>query len=157
METRNTENSRYGKLASANPSPDSGFITATRRTSRERVVIVCCGFGGLFAAKLLRHADVDVTIIDRTNHHLFQPLLYQVATGILSEGEIAPATRRILRHQRNAEVLLGDVVEINLAGRYVVSELLGLRYQTAYDSLIVAAGAASPILVTTISRSSRRV
>jgi len=78
MEVRNTENSRYGKLASANPPPDSGFITATRRTSRERVVIVGCGFGGLFAANSLRHADVDVTVIDRTNHHLFQPLLYQV-------------------------------------------------------------------------------
>src|SRR6202041_2964851 len=74
-------------------------------------------------------------------HHLFQPLLYQVATGILSEGEIAPSTRRIIRNQRNAEVLLGDVVDINLAGRYVVAELLGQRYQTAYDSLIVAAGA----------------
>ena len=79
-------------------------------------------------------------MIARTQHHLFQPLLYQVATGILSEGEIAPATRRILRNQRNAEVLLGDVVEINLAGHYVVSELLGWRYQTAYDSLVVAAG-----------------
>ncbi|MBV9319571.1 MAG: NAD(P)/FAD-dependent oxidoreductase, partial [Mycobacterium sp.] len=77
----------------------------------------------------------------RTQHHLFQPLLYQVATGILSEDEIATATRRILRNQRNAEVLLGDVVEINLAERYVVAELLGQRYQTAYDSLIVAAGA----------------
>ena len=80
-------------------------------------------------------------MIARTQHHLFQPLLYQVATGILSEGEIAPATRRTLRNQRNAEVLLGDVMEINLAGRYVVSEALGLRYETAYDSLIVAAGA----------------
>ena len=107
-----------------------------------RVVVIGSGFGGLTAAKALKNAPVDVTMIARTQHHLFQPLLYQVATGILSEGEIAPATRRILRNQRNAEVLLGDVVEINLAGRYVVSELLGQRYQTAYDSLIVAAGAA---------------
>jgi NADH dehydrogenase len=80
-------------------------------------------------------------MIAKTQHHLFQPLLYQVATGILSVGEIAPATRRILRDQRNAEVLLGDVVEINLAGRYVISELLGHRYRTEFDSLIVAAGA----------------
>ena len=108
---------------------------------RHRVVVIGSGFGGLTAAKALRNAPVDVTMIARTQHHLFQPLLYQVATGILSEGEIAPATRRILRSQRNAQVLLGDVVEINLAGRYVVSELLGQRYQTAYDSLIVAAGA----------------
>ena len=109
--------------------------------SRHRVVVIGSGFGGLTATKALKNAPVDVTMIARTQHHLFQPLLYQVATGILSEGEIAPATRRILRNQRNAEVLLGDVVEINLAGRYVVSELLGKRYQTAYDSLIVAAGA----------------
>jgi NADH:ubiquinone reductase (H+-translocating) len=108
---------------------------------RHRVVVIGSGFGGLTATKALKNAPVDVTMIARTQHHLFQPLLYQVATGILSEGEIAPATRKVLRNQRNAEVLLGDVVEINLAGRYVVSELLGERYQTAYDSLIVAAGA----------------
>ena len=108
---------------------------------RHRVVVIGSGFGGLTATKALKNAPVDVTMIARTQHHLFQPLLYQVATGILSEGEIAPATRKVLRNQRNAEVLLGDVVEINLAGRYVISELLGKRYQTAYDSLIVAAGA----------------
>jgi len=116
--------------------------TADGADRRHHVVVIGSGFGGLTAAKALKNAPVDVTMIARTQHHLFQPLLYQVATGILSEGEIAPATRRILRHQRNAEVLLGDVVEINLAGRYVVSELLGQRYQTAYNSLIVAAGAA---------------
>ena len=108
---------------------------------RHRVVVIGSGFGGLAAAKALKSAPVDVTMIARTQHHLFQPLLYQVATGILSEGEIAPATRKVLRNQRNADVLLGDVVEINLAGRYVVAELLGQRYQTEYDSLIVAAGA----------------
>ena len=110
--------------------------------SMHRVVVIGSGFGGLTATKALKNLPVDVTMIARTQHHLFQPLLYQVATGILSEGEIAPATRKVLRDQRNAEVLLGDVIEINLAGRYVVSEALGLRYETAYDSLIVAAGAA---------------
>jgi NADH dehydrogenase len=120
----------------------SSMHDGTERTSRRhRVVVIGSGFGGLTATQALKDAPVDVTMIARTQHHLFQPLLYQVATGILSEGEIAPAIRRILRNQRNAEVLLGDVVEINLAGRYVVSELLGQRYQTAYDSLIVAAGA----------------
>jgi NADH:ubiquinone reductase (H+-translocating) len=109
--------------------------------SNHRVVVIGSGFGGLTATKALKNAPVDVTMVARTQHHLFQPLLYQVATGILSEGEIAPATRRILRNQRNAQVLLGDVVEINLAERYVVSELLGHHYETAYDSLIVAAGA----------------
>jgi NADH:ubiquinone reductase (H+-translocating) len=115
--------------------------TVDETGQRHRVVVIGSGFGGLTAAKALKNAPVDVTMIARTQHHLFQPLLYQVATGILSEGEIAPATRRILRDQRNAKVLLGDVVEINLTGRYVVAELLGQRYQTAYDSLIVAAGA----------------
>ncbi|HVE25922.1 MAG TPA: FAD-dependent oxidoreductase, partial [Sporichthya sp.] len=77
-----------------------------------RVVIIGSGFGGLFAAKNLRKAPVEVTIIARTSHHLFQPLLYQVATGVLSEGEIAPSTREILRRQKNATVLLGDVTHI---------------------------------------------
>src|SRR6201988_3056766 len=110
--------------------------------SRHHVVVIGSGFGGLTATQALKNAPVDVTMIARTQHHLFQPLLYQVATGILSEGEIAPATRKVLGNQRNADVMLGDVVEINLAGRYVIAELLGQRYQTAYDSLIVAAGAA---------------
>ncbi|OBA72563.1 NADH dehydrogenase [Mycobacterium sp. 1554424.7] len=116
-------------------------VAAAEPGRRHRVVVIGSGFGGLAATKALKRAPVDVTVIARTQHHLFQPLLYQVATGILSEGEIATATRRILRDQRNAEVLLGDVVEIDLRGRYVVAELLGQRYQTEYDSLIVAAGA----------------
>ena len=109
--------------------------------SRHRVVVIGSGFGGLTATKALKKAAVDVTMIARTQHHLFQGLLYQVATGILSEGEIAPATRTVLGHQRNVEVLLGDVVDVNLADRYVTSELLGQRFRTGYDSLIVAAGA----------------
>jgi len=108
---------------------------------RHRVVVIGSGFGGPTATKALEHAPVDITMIARTQHHLFQPLLYQVATGILSEGEIAPAIRRILRNRSNAEMPLGDVVKISRAGRYVVSELLGHRCQTAYDSLVVAAGA----------------
>ncbi|HEX6457790.1 MAG TPA: FAD-dependent oxidoreductase [Thermoleophilaceae bacterium] len=78
--------------------------------AQHRVVIVGCGFAGLLAARALKHSTAQVTVIDRTNHHLFQPLLYQVATGILSEGEIAPPIRDVLREQRNAEVLLGEVV-----------------------------------------------
>src|SRR3954453_1199132 len=108
---------------------------------RQRVVIIGSGFGGLFAAKALKHAPVDVTLIARTTHHLFQPLLYQVATGILSEGEIAPATREILRRQENARVLLGEVTEIDLASRTVVSQAPTGETRTSYDSLIVAAGA----------------
>ena len=141
MEAKNTENPRYDNLASASAPPDRSFLTATRRMSRERVVIVGCGFGGLFAAKLLRHADVDVTVIDRTNHHLFQPLLYQVATGILSEGDIAPPIRDILRDQKNANVVFGEVVDVDLESRRVIVDTLGFRSEIQYESLIVATGA----------------
>ncbi len=110
-------------------------------SDRHKVVVIGSGFGGLTAAKALKRADVDVKLIARTTHHLFQPLLYQVATGIISEGEIAPPTRLILRHQDNAQVLLGDVTHIDLAKQTVESELLGHTYSTPYDSLIIAAGA----------------
>ena len=108
---------------------------------RHRVVVIGSGFGGLFGTKALRRADVDVTMLAKTTHHLFQPLLYQVATGILSEGEIAPPTREVLSRQRNAQVLLGEVTDIDLERRLVTSEVLGRPTVTPYDSLIVAAGA----------------
>ncbi len=115
--------------------------TTARTERRHQVVIIGSGFGGLNAAKKLKHADVDIKMIARTTHHLFQPLLYQVATGIVSEGDIAPPTRVVLRRQRNVQVLLGDVTHIDLAGKFVVSDLLGHTYETPYDSLIIAAGA----------------
>jgi NADH dehydrogenase len=105
------------------------------------VVVIGSGFGGLFATQSLKDADVDVTLIAKTTHHLFQPLLYQVATGILSEGEIAPSTREILARQRNAQVLLGEVTDIDLAGHTVTSTVLDQTRVTPYDSLVVAAGA----------------
>ncbi len=110
-------------------------------SDKHKVVIIGSGFGGLNAAKKLKRADVDIKLIAKTTHHLFQPLLYQVATGIISEGEIAPPTRVILRKQRNCQVLLGEVTDIDLANQTVDSELLGHTYRTPYDSLIVAAGA----------------
>ena len=110
-------------------------------SSTHRVVVIGSGFGGLFATKALRRADVEVTVIDRTTHHLFQPLLYQVATGILSEGEIAPPTRDILRRQKNARVFLGDVETIDLETRTVTHSVYGKTTVTPYDSLVVAAGA----------------
>jgi NADH:ubiquinone reductase (H+-translocating) len=113
----------------------------TSASPRHRVVIIGSGFGGLFAAKHLKRADVDVTLIAKTTHHLFQPLLYQVATGILSVGEIAPATRIILRKQKNAQVLLGEVVGVDLKNKTVTSKLLDWERVTPFDSLIVAAGA----------------
>jgi NADH dehydrogenase len=109
--------------------------------SRHRVVIIGSGFGGLNAAKALKRADVDVTLISKTTTHLFQPLLYQVATGILSEGEIAPATRLILQRYKNVRVLLGEVYDIDMTANTVTSKLMGMETVTPYDSLIVAAGA----------------
>ena len=108
---------------------------------KHHVVIIGSGFGGLFAAKALRRADVDVTLIARTTHHLFQPLLYQVATGILSEGEIAPATREVLRKNTNVTVQLGLVEGIDVEAKQVRWRFHGLEQVTDYDSLIVAAGA----------------
>jgi NADH dehydrogenase len=105
------------------------------------VVIVGSGFGGLYAAKAFKRADVDVTLISKTTNHLFQPLLYQVATGILSEGEIAPTTRLILRKQKNVRVLLGEVEGIDLEAQTVTSRLMDMHTVTPFDSLIVAAGA----------------
>ncbi|MBY6679487.1 NAD(P)/FAD-dependent oxidoreductase [Rhodococcus sp. BP-149] len=113
----------------------------TNEKKRHRVVVIGSGFGGLFGTQALKRADVDVTLIARTTHHLFQPLLYQVATGILSVGEIAPATRVILRKQKNAEVLMGDVETIDLTNKTVTSRLLERETVTPFDSLIVAAGA----------------
>jgi NADH dehydrogenase len=111
------------------------------QSQRHRVVIIGAGFGGLFAARALRRAAVDVTVVDRTNHHLFQPLLYQVATGVLSEGDIAPPTRDVLRRQKNARVLLGEVMDIDLDAHEVALDTFGERSRLPYDSLIVAAGA----------------
>lgn len=120
-------------------SPQPGTPAGPER--RHQVVIIGSGFGGLNAAKKLKHTGVDIKLIARTTHHLFQPLLYQVATGIVSEGDIAPPTRVVLRRQRNVQVLLGDVTHIDLEGKFVVSDLLGHTYDTPYDSLIIAAGA----------------
>jgi NADH dehydrogenase len=105
-----------------------------------RVVVIGAGFGGLFAAKELARYPVSVTVVDRTNHHLFQPLLYQVATGILSAGEIAPAVRDVLRRQRLTSVLMAEVTDIDLGRRQVTLRQLEAVRQLHYDSLIVAAG-----------------
>nr|WP_245634720.1 NAD(P)/FAD-dependent oxidoreductase [Janibacter terrae] len=110
-------------------------------SGKHRVVIIGSGFGGLFSAKALSGKDVEVTLVSRTGHHLFQPLLYQVATGILSEGDIAPATRDILARDKNVRTILGDVEDIDIEARTVTSRSLGQQTVTPYDSLIIAAGA----------------
>lgn len=101
-------------------------------------MIVGSGFGGLAAAKALRRAPIDVTVIERTNHHLFQPLLYQMATGIVSAGDIARPIRDILRRHSNTGVLLGDVVDVDLDAGEVTLEAVGRSTRVAYDTLIVA-------------------
>src|SRR5271168_1996837 len=102
-----------------------------------RVVIVGGGFGGLYAAKALANTPVEVTLVDRRNFHLFQPLLYQVATGSLSPGEITAPLRAVLRNQKNTQVLLGEAIDIDVERRILI-----LADGTiSYDILIVAAGA----------------
>ncbi len=110
---------------------------------RHHVVIIGCGFGGLFAARALKRAPVRITLIDRTNHHLFQPLLYQVATGILSEGQIAPAIRDVLRNYPSLRVILGEVEQVDVEARQVHVDEFGKSLTIPYDSLIVAGGATS--------------
>ena len=132
-------------------TPDSSQPTITDQpppgrdstgSSKHRVVIVGGGFGGLFAAKFLRRAPVQVTLIDRTNHHTFQPLLYQLATGILSEGAVAPPLREVLRKHRNVQVELANVTAFDLQAKTVTAvRALGAPLTVPYDSLIVAAGA----------------
>src|SRR5215813_11555150 len=106
-------------------------------SARPKVIIIGGGFGGLSAAQALKSAPVDVTLIDRRNYHLFQPLLYQVATGSLSPGEIAAPLRGVLSRQKNTRVLLGEIQDIDpVAKRVLLSD--GASFE--YDSLIVAAG-----------------
>jgi len=102
-----------------------------------RVVIVGGGFGGLYAARALKHAPVEVTLVDQRNFHLFQPLLYQVATGALSPGEIAVPLRLLLRKQKNARVLLGEAIDIDAdAHRLMLAD-----GTLPYDTLVIATGA----------------
>jgi NADH dehydrogenase FAD-containing subunit len=112
---------------------------------RPRVVIVGGGFGGIEAAKALRRAPVDVTVIDRNNHYVFQPLLYQVATADLAPGQIAAPIRQILHRQRNTDVLMAEVVGIDLAARRVEIQLPGQgssveRKAIPFDALIISTG-----------------
>ena len=109
--------------------------------NRRRVVIIGGGFAGLFAARALKRAPVQVTLIDKAEHHLFQPLLYQCATGILSEGKIAASLRALLRKHRNVEFVLAEVTGIDAERRRVMATRPGRKTaEFGYDYLIVAAG-----------------
>ena len=106
-------------------------------SGRAQIVIVGCGFGGLFAARALSRTSADVLVIDRNNYHLFQPLLYQVASAALAPADIAQPIRTILRYQRNARVMLARVDGVDLAGRRVIADGMGV----SYDYLVLAPGA----------------
>ncbi len=112
-------------------------------TDRHRVVVVGGGFGGLYATRALarRREPLDITLVDRRNHHLFQPLLYQVATGLLPAGQIAPPLRHVVRKRKNVRVELAEVTGFDLERRVVHANVFGLKtLDIPYDSLIVAAG-----------------
>src|SRR5215472_3504901 len=104
--------------------------------SKPRVVILGGGFGGLYASKALKNAPVQLTVVDRRNFHLFQPLLYQVATGSLSPGEIASPLRAVLRKQSNTRVLLAEATDLDAADRRLILDGGTIEY----DTLVVAAG-----------------
>jgi NADH dehydrogenase len=112
-------------------------VQTAGQNSRPRVVIIGAGFGGLHAAKALRHLPVDVTVIDKKNHHTFQPLLYQVALAVLSPADIAQPIRSILRHQPNTEVLMDEVTAIDVQSRQIT---MGSGTRVAYDYLVIATG-----------------
>src|SRR5258705_604318 len=122
------------------PAGDDSSTGRKSMSKQSKVIIIGGGFGGLFAAQALKSAPVDVTLIDRRNYHLFQPLLYQVATGSLSPGEIAAVLRSALTRHKNTRVVLGEVVDLDPLSKRV---LLADGASFAYDSLIVAAGSQS--------------
>src|SRR5262245_55399875 len=128
-------------MLAENRPHEATSVIAAPSAQRKRVVIVGGGFAGLAAARALRHADVDVFLIDRRNHHIFQPLLYQVATAVLSPAEIAAPIRQLEAKQRNVTVLLAEVTGVNLASRTIEASSPGAGIRKiAFDYLVVATG-----------------
>jgi NADH dehydrogenase len=120
---------------------EKSFVGGESRSARKRIVIVGGGFAGLAAAHALRHADAEVVLIDRRNHHIFQPLLYQVATAVLSPAEIAAPIRQLEVKQRNISVLLAEVTGVDVASRTIEASSPGMGVRKlAFDYLIVATG-----------------
>lgn len=125
----------------ARATPKRRYARTATGDATHRVVVVGGGFGGLPACRYLGKMPVEVTLLDRRNHHLFQPLLYQVATGILAPGQVAPTLRHVLRRDKNITVELAEVADFDLERRVVVAHRpFGDRIEVPYDTLIVAAG-----------------
>jgi NADH dehydrogenase len=127
-------------LAETRPDGTQAGVEAPRR-ERKRVVIIGGGFAGIAAARALRHADAEVVLIDRRNHHIFQPLLYQVATAVLSPAEIAAPIRQLEAKQRNVSVLLAEVTGVDIASRTIEASAPGVgTHRIEFDYLVVATG-----------------
>src|SRR6202166_96307 len=127
-------------LADARPD-EATAVAETPRLERKRVVIVGGGFAGLAAAHALRHADAEIVVSDRRTHHIFQPLLYQVATAVLSPAEIAAPIRQLEVKQRNLSVLLAEVTSVDVASRTIEASSAGAGVRKIpFDYLVVATG-----------------
>src|SRR6201985_3984158 len=122
-------------------SREQSSTKAEVRRDKSRIVIVGGGFGGISAAKALRHCDAEVVVIDRRNHHIFQPLLYQVATAVLAPSEVAAPIRQLEAKQKNVSVLLAEVVGVNLGSRSIDANCSGVgTRKLEYDFLVIATG-----------------
>src|SRR5208283_2155994 len=126
------------------PPQDASPLPKRGRAGRPRIVIIGGGFAGVAAAKALRHCEADVTVIDRRNHHIFQPLLYQVATAVLAPADVAAPIRQLSARQKNVYVLLAEVIGVDLKSRTVDVKYPGAgEKKIGFDYLVVAAGVQS--------------
>src|SRR5438445_1192310 len=127
-------------LAETRRDEATAVVEAPRR-ERKRVVIIGGGFAGLAAAHALRHSDAELLLIDRRNHHIFQPLLYQVATAVLAPSEIAAPIRHLMGKQKNLSVLMGEATGVDLDARTVSVNCPGVgAHDVPFDFLVIAAG-----------------
>src|SRR5215831_1775285 len=123
--TAKQEGDPMSAMSEATRPIEKSAVADESRTARKRVVIVGGGFAGLAAAHALRHADAEVVLIDRRNHHIFQPLLYQVATALLSPADIAAPIRQLEVRQRNVRVLLAELIGVDVASRTIEAASAG--------------------------------
>src|SRR5215468_5388610 len=139
--TAKQEGDPMNAISEATRPIEKSAVADEARTGRKRVVVVGGGFAGLAAAHALRHADAEVLLIDRRNHHIFQPLLYQVATAVLSPAEIAAPIRQLEAKQRNVTVLMAEVTGVDVASRTIEVTSPGAGvHKIAFDYLVVATG-----------------